>query len=563
VWLAAGTTAAVALIVGLAPAPASAAFTQSTEPQQCVFYQRPVEGQTYFDLDRYVCDVTITHTDTPDMCPDVDPTPDERQGATAYQLRYYHDDDWTSEFSERISGGAGETRTYRGTIHVSPRSADYFYEAIDGEKVVGQDRWKVRLTCLFSAPVESAVQTVDIVIRGPNYKPPAGGGGNGGGGDPGGGGGPPASCAEAERLLLSARIRNEQAQRLRGLSVRSHQAVIELWDKAARALTAVFFEVAQKPANKEIRTAVLAELERAELVDGFGQLLPSKNLDLEDTKEVARQIERLRGLQRFFRALGPIGELDLGLKLSEALYYFGQVSYHAVLRDSADYFADDLLAKANEDQRRARTVCASGSAVARAAARKKRKPARPIYAKLPKPRAVKSFRAVSGLGLGSSLAAKLDSLLTAQDRSAALARAMREGLARARAARKAKSPKWQGRQLAHVGKLARKLAAQLAAQQRRRGQIAAALTGSARETTSVQVIDPAGLARAVSRLGVLDTISSRLRRLGLDPAELTRRLRGLPTTEFAVPSLADALAGAGPEADWAAELRGFAAALRG
>ena len=101
--------------------------------------------------------------------------------------------------------------------------------------------------------------------------------------------------------------------------------------------------------------------------------------------------------------------------------------------------------------------------------------------------------------------------------------------------------------------------------ERRRRQVAGALTGTALETTPVQVIDPVGLTRAVQRLGVLDRISARLRRLGLDPKELTRRLRGLPTVEFAVPSLADALAdppAAGPESAWAAELRAFAATLR-
>ena len=362
-------------------------------------------------------------------------------------------------------------------------------------------------------------------------------------GDDGGGssGGGTARCPAAAGLLASARYWNEVAQRHRGLSVKAHQAVIDYWGKASAAFYAVLGIAATDLPGDLISKGTAKHLARKDTIDGYRQLW--QNSLNGKWPEISRQLRVLTELQKFLKALGPIGKLDATLHAGESLYWLGLAAQQGVIRDRMDAIADAALKNATDDQRRAARACGKGGAAASAASAGRTPP----YAKLARPRAVKRLR----LDVGGRKARALNKLLAGQERATALADVVGESAARALAAEKAGKKTWRDRQLRHARKTARKLASHLDAQARRRGQVAAALGGAPR---TVEITEPAKLGKLLRKIGLPDVV----KRLGFRPQALRRIFTKPPAGQLTLPSLADPAAAERDRA-WAAALRALAA----
>jgi hypothetical protein len=178
--MAAVVAAASAALLVAAP-DASAGFTQTQATNQCIFQQgweTTSAGTPYINTDKGLCRIDITWGDTPDMCPRGPGDTDGRGGTGAYQKHYYR-----TEFDvgviaggNLVSGGPDLPRLWTGTLGVYGTSAD-LYDEVDGEKLIGIDEWKLKLTCHYGPDLESAPLSIQVLVRGPDYEPPAGGGG--------------------------------------------------------------------------------------------------------------------------------------------------------------------------------------------------------------------------------------------------------------------------------------------------------------------------------------------------------------------------------------------------
>ena len=363
---------------------------------------------------------------------------------------------------------------------------------------------------------------------------------SGSGGGPGGSG--TAKCPAAAGFLASSRYWNEVAQRHRGLSVQAHQAVIDYWSKASAAFYAVLGIAAADLPGDLISKGTAKHLARKETLDGYRQLW--QNSLNGKWPEISRQLRVLTQLQKFLKALGPIGKLDATLHAGESLYWLGLAAQQGVIRDRMDAIADAALKNATDDQRRAARACDKGGAALAAVASAGRTPP---YTKLARPRAVKRLR----LNVRGRKARALNKLLAGQERATALADVVGESAARALAAEKASKKTWRDRQLRHARKTARKLASHLDTQARRRGQVAAAL-GSAPRT--VEITEPAKLGKLLRKIGLPDVV----KRLGFKPQALRRIFTNPPAGQLTLPSLADPAA-AERDRTWAAALRALAA----
>jgi hypothetical protein len=412
----------------------------------------------------------------------------------------------------------------------------------------------------------------NIEVLPPPPEPPPAPGANGGGdgsgsgggsGGPGGGPPPPPACPAAELPLLRARIWNGMAQQYRGKSIEAGQAVIDHANKGNAAFWAAFGITAANLADDKIKLTegVARELARKEQLEGYAQLW--QNSLNGKWPEISRQLRVLTEMQKFLKALGPIGNFEAGLHISEGLYYLGLAAQQGVLRDSWDALADHALANAAEQQRSAERACVTTArrttgVFAGAAMKASRK----LYAKLAKPHPVKGFRVRPGAGLNRGAALALNKLLAGQERTVALAQVVEESVSRARAAAKARSKKWEARQLRHARTTARKLAAHLDGQAHRREQTAGSLSGQARETATIEITNPGGLAKLLRKLGLPDPVTDTLKRLGLRPGPFQRLFTKPPAGQLTVPSLADAVAdtaGVASDRAWAKDLRSFAA----
>jgi hypothetical protein len=181
--------AAVVVVLAVAPAPASAAFTASGTPSDCIFQQHwetTPAGTRYINVDTGNCNVDIAWSHTPEICPPGPQGQDGRSGVGNVHHKRY----WKPGFDEvtlpvHFFSDPSGLRGGDSHIGVSPTTADLFAE-VDGEKIIGIDQWKIAVQCFYTgATVESATQSVRIIVRGPNYLPPGGGGvGGGGGGTP-------------------------------------------------------------------------------------------------------------------------------------------------------------------------------------------------------------------------------------------------------------------------------------------------------------------------------------------------------------------------------------------
>ena len=374
---------------------------------------------------------------------------------------------------------------------------------------------------------------------------------------PGGASTPPPAqgCPAAAGFLAAARFWNGLAQSYRGRSVEAGRLVIDYankgFDAYSTALGKFFIDLAPTAVADKTQELLLEKE-----IEGIRQVFLATPGDFD------RQIERLRGLRKYFKALGPIGEIEMGLAIGEGLYYLGLAAQQGVRRDIFDAQADDALARANEQQRLAKTAC-GGKATAELHEVTMRTAAKaPLYTKLPKSTPVRGFRVAAGLGMSARVAGKLNALLAGQERVTALAHVVSDSTSRSRAAARAGRKDWQARQLKHARATARTLATLVDKQARLREQLGASLVGRATQSQRLEITDPKGLSAALRRLGLPGLVRVTLRRLGRPPGPFLRAFTRVRPAELAAPPLRDAVgdpAGVASDRAWAADLRRFAA----
>ena len=197
--------------------------------------------------------------------------------------------------------------------------------------------------------------------------------------------------------------------------------MIDYWGKASAAFYAVLGIAAADVPGGAISKGTAKHLARKETLDGYRQLW--ENSLNGKWREISRQLLVLTELQKFLKALGPIGKLDATLHAGESLYWLGMAAQQGVIRDRMDAIADAALKNATDDQRRAARACGKGGAAAAAASAGRTPP----YTKLARPRAVKRLR----LSVGGRKARALNKLLAARSGP----RRSRTSSARARRAR--------------------------------------------------------------------------------------------------------------------------------
>lgn len=425
-------------------------------------------------------------------------------------------------------------------------------------------------TCypLTGVPVDIYFTATYTLVDGPGGVTPPSGSPTGPGEsptDPGTSGAPEspgAACPAAESLLSQARTWNSMAQRYRGLSVEAGRAVIDYANLANAAFWKVLGNAALSVPSDKITEKAVKELARAEEIDGYRQLW--QNSLNGKWPDIARQMVVLREMRKFLEGLGRVGRLGDGLDLAEALAYLGLAAQQGVLRDSWDALADDHLRKANELQRLAGQACGATANPGRATrlAATARQPKKPRYTELAKAKPTKGFRVSSSLGLRGRLVPMLNKLLAGQDRTVALARAIEASVSRAHDAARARSAKWEVRQLGHARATARKLAAHLDRQARHREQSGRSLTGPARQGATIEITNAAGLSKVLRKLGLPPMVTDTLKRLGLRPRLFRRLFTSPPSGTLTLPPLAEAVAdpaGVARDRAWAADLRLFAA----
>ena len=575
--------AAVLVLLAVAPGSASAGFTQTQAENECIFQQHwetTPNGTPYINVDKGACFIELTITHTPDVCP---PGPNGEDGSAhwgnVHRTRYYQQPPNFSEVQQgqHVSGGSGQLRTWRTSLGVSSNTQDLFTE-VDGEKVLGTDLWKARISCSNGTNAESGTREITLIVRGPNYAPPSGGGGGGGGGGSGSGGGggaPPVKpCPEADRLLFQWRYWDLAAQLEQGMARKAEQAVIDYANKGFATFLS-FFNIAEQ-ANDAVQKKALYEQYRLELE---GAINKERGFDQAD-----RHLKTIKANIGLFKALGAVSTGQSALLIAEGLYYLGLAAQKGLERDVHASNAKAALEAANskrESAALARKACDLGGSTATATAhvsgfaamaaaketvaskkKAKRRKKKPLYTKQARLKVIASVRLRKGPGLGAGTVRTLNGILAAQSRTTALAQAFGESVRRSGLARKARSSKWETRQHKWARGYAAKLAAHLEAQARKREVAARSLTGAALVETRLRFADPSGLSKLLRRIGLPVPLRVSLKRLGLSESPFLRLWIALPGSEIIVPPLAEAVGDAKAIADdraWVAGLRRFAA----
>jgi len=574
--------AAVLMLLAIAPGSASAAFTLKSAETECIFQQHwetTSNGTRYINVDKGACFIELTITHTPDVCP---PGPNGEDTSAHWGIvertRYYKQ---PTDFSENqqgqhVSGGTGQTRTWRTSLGVSSNSQDLFTE-VNGERVLGTDLWRARVGCANSADAVSGTQAITLIVRGPNYRPPSGGGGGGGTGGSGGGAGAPPPvkpCPEADRLLFQWKYWDLAAQVEQGMALKAEQAVIDYANKGFATFLS-FFNLIEFSADP-IREKALYEQYRLELE---GAINKERGFDQAD-----RQLKVIKANIGLFKALGVVSTGQSAILISEGLYYLGLAAQKGLERDVHRENAKAALEAANskrESALLARRACDVGAAranaagnshelTAKASAKRKsgskkkstRRKKKRIYMKQVRPKVIAAVHLRKAPGLGAGVVRTLNGILAGQSRTTALAQAIGESVRRAGLARKARSSKWEIRQQKWARGYATKLALHLEVLASKRESAARSLTGAALLETRLRFADPAALSKLLGRIGLPVPLRVALKQLGLSESPFLRLWTALPGSEIVAPSLAETVGDAeaiAADRAWAADLRRFAA----
>jgi hypothetical protein len=534
--------AAAAALLALAPAPASAQLSVSGTPSVCIFQQHWETvggGPPYINVDRGSCRVQLSWSFPPSTCPP-GPMGQEGRGGTGlvYHKRYYRPDYDDPSLPMTWSQPPGGVWTAASSIGVSPTTTELFSE-VDGEKTFGPDLWKIGdIVCHFGGgPIESPAQSVTIVVRGPNYSPPAGGD------PPPPPPPPPPPCPEAESLNSSSRGWNTQAQQMTGRANEANAEVIRLAEEARDAFLEALGVGPTDIASDRVVEGTIEALDEAVEI-AAKKRINTADMDRSEVLTLFRLKKYLQRLEVADKVLGRVA-------LAKGLYLLGLAAQKGVERDSYRRLASEALARSEllrSQSAEAFTRCQAG-ARATAAARK-----RPKYARLAPARLPLALKPTKRSGLPRALA----TLMAGEQDANALQLAIKVALGRAELARKAGNGTWQTRQLGRArtlaGRLARRLDAQAALRER-------PLPAALRVDTRLAVKD--GMSAALRRLRLPSPVRQLLKRLKLDAAPFERGWRAPPAGgEVVSRSLASVVgdpAAIARDRARAAEWRGFAA----
>jgi hypothetical protein len=532
------------MFFAVAAAEASAQLSVTGSPTECVFQQHwetIAGGPPYINVDRGVCWVDVTWSMPLATCPLGPNGEDGRRGIGNTYQRRYHRPDWDdpslpSTWAQPPLGlWTAQTR-----IGVSPTTTDLFTE-VDGEKAFGPDLWKVAdIDCWYGGgPIESPVQQVGIVVRGPNYQPPAGGGDPPPSGPP-----PPPPCPEADELTSASLAWNDQAQKMRGRANEANEEVIRLAEEARDAFIQATGLWPTDVASDKVVTGTIEALDEA--ID----IAAKKRINTADMSrsEVLTLFRVRRYLERFQVASKALERVAL----AKGLWLLGLAAQKGVERDTYRRLANKALARSNLLRAQSAEALRRCQAGARAAAAAQ---TRPRYARLARPRSPLAFRLTRRSGLPQAL----NALMAGEQQANALQLAIDVALSRAELARKAANATWEARQLAHGRSLAGRLAKRLAAQATLRER---PLPRTLRADVRLEVRNADGLSAALRRMRLPAPARQLLKRLRLDAAPFERAWQSPTGDEIVGRSLASVIgdpAAIARDRARAAEWRAFAA----
>ena len=535
---------AFAIAAAFVAAPAEApAQTFTGSPEVCVFQQHwetTPAGTPYINVDIGSCRVQLTYSVPPSVCTPGPNGEDGRFGSgRSYQKRYYRPDwDDPSLFSVE-SRPPNQTWTGTTSIGVSPTTTELFTE-VDGEKSFGPDLWRVAgIDCRYGGgPIESSVRSVPIIVRGPNYQPPAGG-------DPPPPDPPaPPACPEADALTASSLAWNEQAQKMRGRANQANEEVIRLAEEARDAFVQATGLMPTDFASENVVDGTIEALDEA--VD----IAAKKRINTADMDR--SEVLKLFRVKRYLERFQVANKVLERVALAKGLWLLGLAAQKGVERDTYRDLANKALARSNLLRSQSAAAFQRCQAGARAAAAAQK---RPRYTRLARPRIPLAIRLTRKSGLPRAL----NAVMAGEQEVNALQLAIAVALSRAELARKAGNATWEARQLAHARSLAGRLANGLDAQASLRER---PLPPALRRDARLEVEEADGLSAALRRLGLPSPARQLLKRLGLDAAPFQRGWQRPVGDEIVSRSLASVVGDAAMIARdraRAAEWRAFAA----
>jgi len=530
--LAVFAAAACAVLLGASPAPASAGFTLTGTPSECVLQQRwesTPAGTRYINLEFSNCRINASWTHTQAICPLNPPTPPDpvNRGTGSFVFKPYDMPTFSSSgigvgtgFSNSDGSLAGGTNSYATTSRSS-----HFVE-VQGERLLGMDQWKVIVNCDIGPDVESAAVSIAIILRGPDYKPPSGGGGQPPTPPP------PKPCPAADRLTAESLDWNAHAQQMRGHALAANAEVVRLAEEARNAFIEALGLAGllnpAKQAGKKVVDETISEL------DKLTELAAKKRINTAsmDRDEVLTLFRLKKYFERFKAADKALSTIKKRFALAKGLYLLGLAAQKGVERDAHRRQADDALSRSNRlraESKLAFQRCQAGKAAAARTSARAAAAKRPVHARLASPVRPLALKIARHSGVLRAARTALNSLMIGERRANALERAIAETLRRAELARAASDESWESKQLAHARSLAARVARLLERQARLRARLVDSLPAALRSNTRLRVSDAAGLAAALDDAPLPSPARQLLKLLRLPREPFERGWRTAPT----------------------------------
>lgn len=537
--LAVFAAAACAVLLGAAPAPASAGFTLTGTPSECVLQQRwesTPAGTRYINLEFSNCRINASWSHTQEICPP-NPSDPVNRDAGSFVFKPYDMPTFSSsgigvgtKFSNPDGSLAGGTNGYATTSRSS-----HFVE-VQGERLLGMDQWKVIVNCVIGPDVESAAVSIPIILRGPDYKPPSSGGGGGGSGGGSSGGEPqtpppPKPCPAADRLTAESLDWNAHAQEMRGHALAANAEVVRLAEEARNAFIEALGLAGllnpAKQAGKKVVDETISEL------DKLTEIAAKKRINTAgmDRDEVLTLFRLKKYFERFKAADKALSTIKKRFALAKGLYLLGLAAQKGVERDAHRRQADDALSRSNRlrgESNLAFERCQVGNAAAARASAHAAAARRPVHARLASPVRPLALNIARRSGVLRAARTALNRLMIGERRANALELAIAETLRRAELARAASEGTWESKQLAHARSLAARVARRLERQARLRARLVDSLPAALRSTTRLRVSDAAGLAAALGDAPLPSPARQLLKLLRLPPEPFERGWRTAP-----------------------------------
>jgi hypothetical protein len=564
--LAVFAAAACAILLGAAPAPASAGFTLTGTPSECVLQQRwesTPAGTQFINLEFSNCRIKASWTHTQEICPLNPPTPPDpvNRDTGRFVFKPY---DMTAFSNSGIGVGTGfsnpDGSLAGGTNGYATTSRSSHFVEVQGERLLGMDQWKVIVNCDIGPDVESAAVSIPIILRGPDYKPPSGGGG----GQP-----PPLKpCPAADRLTAESLDWNAHAQKMRGHALAANAEVIRLAEEARNAFIEALGLAGllnpAKQASKKVVDETISELDRLTEIAAKKRI----NTAAMDRDEVLTLFRLKKYFERFKAADKALSTIKKRFALAKGLYLLGLAAQKGVERDAHRRQADEALSRSNQlraESNLAFQRCQAGKAAAARASARAAAAGRPVHARLASPVRPLALSIARRSGVPRAVRTALNSLMAGECRANALEVAMAETLRRAKLARAAGARSWESKQLAHARSLAARVATLLKSQARLRARLVRSLPAALRSNTRLRVSDAPGLAAALDDVPLPSPARQLLKLLRLPPQPFDRGWRTAPTSgELVSRSLASIVGDAATiardrsrAADWGRFAAGF------